>query len=109
MRQYATVTLRVHPKLLRSASRTLRLVGLRTSDAIALFLKQIVLHGRLPFEARIPNAKARRAAAQAVHDRNSPIRENDPLKPAYEAWAQALREFEPGGRFADYYKDKRAK
>jgi DNA-damage-inducible protein J len=52
------ISTRVEPKLKASASETLKKVGLTTSDAITLFLHQVVLHQGLPFEVRIPNAES---------------------------------------------------
>src|ERR1700751_1383231 len=58
------ITARVEPKLKASASRILRRVGLSTSDAITLFLKQVILQGGLPFEVRVPNAQTGKATAE---------------------------------------------
>ena len=61
MSKTATITLAVRPKLLKSAGRVLRQVGMNTPDAVTLFLKQVVLHGGLQFDAGAANVKARRA------------------------------------------------
>ncbi len=55
------INARVEPKLKASAHRALKKVGLSTSDAITLFLHQVVLHQGLPFDVRIPNAETVRA------------------------------------------------
>jgi addiction module RelB/DinJ family antitoxin len=55
------INARVEPKLKASAHRTLKKVGITTSDAITLFLHQVVLHQGLPFDVRIPNAETIRA------------------------------------------------
>ena len=55
------INARVEPKLKASAHETLKKVGLTTSDAITLFLHQVVLHQGLPFEVRVPNAESRAA------------------------------------------------
>jgi addiction module RelB/DinJ family antitoxin len=60
MSKAGTITVCVHPKLLKSASRILREVGLNTPDAVTLFLKQVVRQGGLPFDERAPKVKARR-------------------------------------------------
>ena len=49
------VTARVEPELKKSAQVILRDVGLTTTEAITLFLRQVVLQRGLPFEARLPN------------------------------------------------------
>src|SRR6516162_2985317 len=58
------ITARVEPKLKASAGRVLNRVGVSTSDAITMFLKQVVLQGGLPFEVRAPNAETRKAIAE---------------------------------------------
>jgi DNA-damage-inducible protein J len=55
------LTARVEPGLKASAGKVLSRVGISTSDAITMFLKQVVLHGGLPFEVRIPNAATKKA------------------------------------------------
>jgi len=55
------ITARVEPKLKASAGRVFSKVGVSTSDAITMFLRQVVLHDGLPFEVRVPNAETARA------------------------------------------------
>src|SRR3989442_1349976 len=50
MSKTATITLSVDPKLLQSASRLLGRVGVNTSDAMTLFLQQVVRQGGLPVD-----------------------------------------------------------
>jgi addiction module RelB/DinJ family antitoxin len=114
MSKSETITLRVHPQLLRSARRVLHQVGVNTSDAITMFLRQVVLQKGLPFDVRIANAKARPQQRETSNPTPRPEprirpREEDPLEPAFEAWEKALRECEPGGRFADYKYGKAGK
>jgi DNA-damage-inducible protein J len=58
------ITARVEPGLKASAGKVLSRVGVSTSDAITMFLKQVVLHGGLPFEVRVPNAATKKAVAE---------------------------------------------
>ena len=55
------ITARVEPKLKASAGRVLSKVGVSTSDAITMFLRQVVLQGGLPFEVRVPNPETKKA------------------------------------------------
>jgi DNA-damage-inducible protein J len=55
------ITARVEPRLKASAGKVLNRVGVSTSDAITMFLKQVVLQGGLPFEVRVPNAETKKA------------------------------------------------
>lgn len=55
------VTARIEPKLKARASRVLATVGVSTTDAITMFLRQVVLRNGLPFEVRVPNSETRSA------------------------------------------------
>jgi DNA-damage-inducible protein J len=55
------ITARIEPKLKERAGRVLAKVGVSTTDAITMFMRQVVLHDGLPFEVRVPNAKTRKA------------------------------------------------
>lgn len=72
---------RIEPELKDRASEVLAECGLNLSDAIRLFLRQVVAQQGLPFEVRTPNAvtvaamkearsmgKARFGAAQELFD-----------------------------------------
>lgn len=52
---------RVTPTLKRSAESVLRRLGLSTTEAFTLLLRQVVLNQGLPFEVRIPNKTTRQA------------------------------------------------
>jgi DNA-damage-inducible protein J len=55
------ITARVEPKLKARAARVLATVGVSTTDAITMFLRQVVLRNGIPFEVRVPNAETKRA------------------------------------------------
>jgi DNA-damage-inducible protein J len=59
---------RIDPKLLKSAARVFSRIGLSTTEAIRLFLKQVVLHKGVPFPIAIPNAQT----AAAMREANDP-------------------------------------
>jgi DNA-damage-inducible protein J len=46
---------RIDPRLKRSAERVFTKIGISTTEAIRLFLKQVELHKGLPFPVLIPN------------------------------------------------------
>ncbi len=58
------ISARVEPELKKSAEDILRKVGVSTSDAISMFLHQVVLQRGLPFEARLPNKKTQEAVRE---------------------------------------------
>ena len=55
MSKSAFLTARIEPKLKHRASRVLAKVGVSTTDAITMFLRQVVLRGGLPFDVRMPS------------------------------------------------------
>jgi DNA-damage-inducible protein J len=61
MGKTAYITARIEPKLKAQAGRVLAKVGVTTTDAITMFMRQVVLHDGLPFEVRVPNAETRKA------------------------------------------------
>lgn len=56
---------RIEPDLKEHAERVLSACGLNFSDAIRLFLRQVVAQQGLPFEVRVPNATTRAAMTDA--------------------------------------------
>jgi len=61
---------RIEPKLKWSAERIFSEMGMSTTEAIRLFLKQVELHRGLPFPVSVPNAKT----IAAMREANNPNR-----------------------------------
>lgn len=59
------VRCRIEEDLKESATAVLHSCGLSISDAMRLFLRQVVATQGLPFEVRVPSEKTSRALAQA--------------------------------------------
>lgn len=68
------ITARVEPKLKARAGRVLAKVGVSTTDAITMFLTQVVLTDGLPFEVRTPNARTRQAIEELEAGRGETFR-----------------------------------
>lgn len=51
----AEIRSRINPDLKENATRILAACGLNVSDAVHLFLHQVVTHNGLPFEVKAPN------------------------------------------------------
>jgi DNA-damage-inducible protein J len=62
------VNARVEPALKASAEKIFRALGMNTTDAISIFLSQVVLNRGLPFDVRLPN-KATHQAIKEVKER----------------------------------------
>ncbi len=58
---------RIEPKLKMSDERIFSEIGMSTTEAIRLFLKQVELHRGLPFPVSIPNAETVAAMREANH------------------------------------------
>jgi DNA-damage-inducible protein J len=58
---------RIDPKLKQSAERIFSRLGISTTEAIRLFLKQVELHKGLPFPLEIPNAQTIAAMQEAAN------------------------------------------
>lgn len=71
MRQQSAKTRMIHarvdPKLKESAERIFSTLGISTTEAIRLFMKQVELHKGLPFPIEIPNAQTIAAMKEANH------------------------------------------
>ncbi len=65
MTKTETVRARIEPELKRDAEAVLSELGLSTSEAITLFLRQVTLRQGLPFPVNIPNQETRKAIAEA--------------------------------------------
>ena len=61
MGKSAYITARIEPALKASAEGVLQKLGVSTTDAITIFLRQVVMRRGFPFEVRIPNATTRKA------------------------------------------------
>ena len=80
MSRSAFITARIEPKLKARASRVLAKVGVSTTDAITMFLRQVVLRGGLPFDVRTPHSATGTAIEELeagrreiLHDRTKKI------------------------------------
>ena len=58
-----TIHLRVDPVLKANAEALLTQLGISTTEAINIFLNQVVLNGGLPFEVKLPQYNATTLAA----------------------------------------------
>jgi len=62
---------RVDPKLKRDAEAVLRTLGINTTSAVTMFLKQVSLRKGMPFEIKIPNKDTQRALNERLDVRSA--------------------------------------
>jgi DNA-damage-inducible protein J len=55
MSRSATIQVRVEPKTKKEAQNILEKLNISLSEAISMFLKQVVFNRGIPFELKIPN------------------------------------------------------
>ncbi|MCC8169246.1 MAG: type II toxin-antitoxin system RelB/DinJ family antitoxin [Oscillospiraceae bacterium] len=56
MSKTSTIYARVEPEIKEQAENILEQLGLPMSNAISVFLRQVVLHNGLPFDMKLPSA-----------------------------------------------------
>ncbi|TAH32615.1 MAG: type II toxin-antitoxin system RelB/DinJ family antitoxin [Alphaproteobacteria bacterium] len=64
------INTRVDPKIKRDVANILKPLGMTTTDAITMFLHQVVIHEGLPFDVRQPNKTTQRALKNARAGKN---------------------------------------
>ena len=60
MSKTAIIRARVEPELKEQAETVFKRLGVSTTQAIAMFYKQVILREGLPFDVAIPNATTRK-------------------------------------------------
>lgn len=65
------INARIEPSLKSASENILKALGLSTTEAITLFLRQVVLNQGLPFEVRLPNQESRKAMENALAGKNT--------------------------------------
>jgi DNA-damage-inducible protein J len=83
------ITARVEPELKAQAARVLAKVSVSTTDAITMFLTQVVLNDGLPFDVRVPNAETREAIAELESaDRRAKLAQYTGLPKCLPTWCR---------------------
>ena len=67
MTQTASINMRIDSQTKQQASKVLDKLHLSMSDAIAIYLRQIVYHQGIPFDLKIPNKITAAAIDQAMY------------------------------------------
>jgi DNA-damage-inducible protein J len=67
MARTATIQSRIEPQTKIQAQNILNKLNISLSEAISMYLKQIILHNGIPFDLKIPN----QATLQAVEELES--------------------------------------
>ncbi len=70
MNKTAAVTIRIDPKLKKDAQNVFDDLGITTTQAISMFLKQVSLRRGMPFPVEVPNDETLQAMDDAENRRN---------------------------------------
>jgi DNA-damage-inducible protein J len=70
MTKTAYINARVNKKIKADAQKVFREVGVNTSDAVDMFLRQVVMQQGIPFEVCIPNKETR----EAIRELRDPVK-----------------------------------
>jgi len=70
MTQTASINMRIDSQTKQQASKVLDKLHLSMSDAIAIYLRQIVYHQGIPFDLKIPDKITAAAIDQARQDKD---------------------------------------
>ena len=70
MSKTAVITARIEPGLKENVEQVFTQLGLSTTQAITLFLRQVELQQGLPFNLKVPNATTQAALREAQERRN---------------------------------------
>ena len=63
-----TIHMRIEPEIKAGADGILNRLGLSTTDAINIFLNQVILSGGLPFEVKLPISNKTMLFARYEHE-----------------------------------------
>ncbi len=62
---------RIDPALKHAAEKLFKQLGLKTTEAITLFYKQVIAKKGLPFAVKVPNKVTKKALNIAKHSKNT--------------------------------------
>ena len=73
MPKTAVITARVEPEVKEEAEKVLSEIGLTMSQAVTLYLRQIVYQRGIPFELKLPTPETLAAIEEARHPETLPV------------------------------------
>ena len=66
----AQINIRLEGRLREDAEKVLKRLGVSVSEAVNIFLSQVVLQNGFPFDIKIPNEDTIKAFKQTEHDKD---------------------------------------
>ena len=87
----SVIQTRVDPVLREKTDAILTKLGLSTSDAIRIFLEQVILHRGLPFEVKLPSLSKELASGIPVWDEKTELKFQNALDSIDKKYGNALK------------------
>jgi DNA-damage-inducible protein J len=100
MSRTANVFARIEPELKEDSESILSQLGIPMSNAIGLFLRQVVIHRGLPFEVKLPERKPVAADSLSVDEFNAEIEKGyrdmkeGKVRPASDVFADLQKDYD---------------
>ena len=70
MARTANIQVRVEPGIKSEVERILKAIGISTSEAFNLFMRQIIMEKGIPFKLSVPNEETMRSLDNIVNGQN---------------------------------------
>jgi DNA-damage-inducible protein J len=87
----SVIQTRVDPALREKSDTILTKLGLSTSDAIRIFLEQVILHRGLPFEVKLPALPANSTLETPAWDEKTELKFQNALDSIDKKYGHALK------------------
>ena len=87
----SVIQTRVDPALREKTDTILTKLGLSTSDAIRIFLEQVILHRGLPFEVKLPTVSMESASKTSQWDEKTELKFQNALDSIDKKYGKALK------------------
>jgi DNA-damage-inducible protein J len=84
MKKSAVIHARIEPETKRAAESVLKKLGMRPTEAIRIFYRQICIQSGLPFPVHIPNELTRKTLAKSRH--GAELERFDSLEEMFASW-----------------------
>ncbi len=76
MTKTAVITTRIEPEIKQEAENILAQLGIAMSQAMSMYIRQLVLQRGLPFRVQIPNQETMAAIQESKNPENLPVFDN---------------------------------
>ena len=90
MPKSSVLTIRIDPEVKSQADRVLQYLGMTTSEAVTIFLRQVILTGGIPFSIKAPALGGETIVAVACESKDITQNAPQPFKATVEEMSNGL-------------------